>query len=167
MGIWAGIKHALNSTLGTKDFQPLDKMLYLGKSTISSTNPLFLISNGGEFNYNDIGNDDEYSTGVIGKTLVAKSKGSFSISFKLTYSQDLGTGGIGVFINGEFVTSRSGSEVSNATLRTNSVSYSEGDVITIKIRRGYNSRLDGSKTFEISNIELCADVVDVSMFKIV
>lgn len=27
MGIWAGIKHALNSTLGTDDFIPLDKMI--------------------------------------------------------------------------------------------------------------------------------------------
>ena len=27
MGIWAEIKHALNSTLGTKDFKPLDKQI--------------------------------------------------------------------------------------------------------------------------------------------
>jgi hypothetical protein len=27
MDIWAGIKHALNSTLGTEDFKPLDKLL--------------------------------------------------------------------------------------------------------------------------------------------
>lgn len=26
MGFWSGIKHALNSTLGTADFQPLDKI---------------------------------------------------------------------------------------------------------------------------------------------
>ena len=27
MGLWAGIKYALNSTLGTADFKPLDKLL--------------------------------------------------------------------------------------------------------------------------------------------
>ncbi len=27
MGLWAGIKYALNSTLGTRDFQPLDKII--------------------------------------------------------------------------------------------------------------------------------------------
>lgn len=27
MGIWAGIKHALNSTLGTSDFKPLDELI--------------------------------------------------------------------------------------------------------------------------------------------
>ena len=27
MGLWSGIKHALNGSLGTSDFQPLDKML--------------------------------------------------------------------------------------------------------------------------------------------
>lgn len=27
MGIWAGIKHALNSTLGTSEFKPLDKLM--------------------------------------------------------------------------------------------------------------------------------------------
>ena len=27
MGIWSGIKYALNSTLGTKNFTPLDKLV--------------------------------------------------------------------------------------------------------------------------------------------
>lgn len=27
MGIWAGIKHAVNSTLGTSNFKPLDQLM--------------------------------------------------------------------------------------------------------------------------------------------
>ena len=34
MGFWAGIKHALNSTVGTADFQPLNDMVADVKSTV-------------------------------------------------------------------------------------------------------------------------------------
>lgn len=166
MGIWAGIKHALNSTLGTNNFKPLDKIFYQGKSTIASENPLYLISNGGNFNYNSTSNDDNFSTGVIGKTFVAKSSGSFKVSFNLTYSSSQGSGGIGVYINDVRKTSRTSREVSDALLFTEPVSYSEGDVITIKVARIYDNDANSSKSFTISNIQFCADIVDVSMFDI-
>ena len=37
MGLWAGIKHALNSTLGTKDFISLDKMIFSQHTYIATT----------------------------------------------------------------------------------------------------------------------------------
>lgn len=36
MGIWSGIKHALNSTLGTSSFKPLNTMIDEAKSSILS-----------------------------------------------------------------------------------------------------------------------------------
>ena len=36
MGIWAGIKHALNSTLGTSDFKPLDKLIIEQEKMVAS-----------------------------------------------------------------------------------------------------------------------------------
>lgn len=36
MGLWAGIKHALNSTLGTEDFKPLDKFIIEQKKLVAS-----------------------------------------------------------------------------------------------------------------------------------
>ena len=38
MGIWTGIKHALNSTLGTSDFQSIDKMILGSKGLVESDN---------------------------------------------------------------------------------------------------------------------------------
>lgn len=38
MGIWTGIKHALNSTLGTSDFQSIDKMILGTKGLVESDN---------------------------------------------------------------------------------------------------------------------------------
>lgn len=37
MSIWAGIKHALNSTLGTEDFKPLDKLLTEPNGVVAGT----------------------------------------------------------------------------------------------------------------------------------
>lgn len=38
MGFWAGIKYALNSTLGTESFKPLDKIFFDGKRLEISSN---------------------------------------------------------------------------------------------------------------------------------
>ena len=38
MGFWAGIKYALNSTLGTENFKPLDKIFFDGKLLEISSN---------------------------------------------------------------------------------------------------------------------------------
>jgi hypothetical protein len=44
MSIWAGIKHALNSSLGTSDFQPLDKLIrFEGKKLVASDNPFLTV----------------------------------------------------------------------------------------------------------------------------
>lgn len=36
MSIWAGIKHALNSTLGTSDFKPLDQLIIGERAFVAS-----------------------------------------------------------------------------------------------------------------------------------
>lgn len=36
MGFWSGIKHALNSTLGTSSFSPLDKIVNKESTSIRS-----------------------------------------------------------------------------------------------------------------------------------
>ena len=41
MGIWAEIKYALNSTIGKKNFIPLDKMIKAERTLIASTENLF------------------------------------------------------------------------------------------------------------------------------
>ena len=43
MGIWAGIKHSLNSTLGTNEFQPLDKLLRYGSKQFTEGNDIYKV----------------------------------------------------------------------------------------------------------------------------
>ena len=40
MSIWAGIKYGVNSTLGTSDFKPLDKMYKDSLVLVATTNPI-------------------------------------------------------------------------------------------------------------------------------
>lgn len=47
MGFWAGIKHAINSTLGTAKFKPLDKILKDSMYLVASDTPLYVLN--GEF----------------------------------------------------------------------------------------------------------------------
>ena len=87
MGFWAGIKHALNSTLGTDDFKPLNQMIQdVNNNVISqkrlapSDNIIAVLAN----------NRDDYTslTGIIGtrydypvtkKTFIATSDGAIRL----------------------------------------------------------------------------------------
>ena len=42
MGIWTGIKHAINSTLGTADFKPLDKIIE-GQRTLAASDSIIKV----------------------------------------------------------------------------------------------------------------------------
>ena len=48
MGIWKEIKHALNSTLGTDKFEPLDKMITTGRTLVPSDDLLKQVFTGNE-----------------------------------------------------------------------------------------------------------------------
>lgn len=45
MGFWSGIKHALNSTLGTTNFEPLDTIIKGQKRIVASDTPLVIYVN--------------------------------------------------------------------------------------------------------------------------
>lgn len=45
MGIWAEIKHAINSTLGTNEFIPLDKLIKSQRTLGASDSTLIVLSN--------------------------------------------------------------------------------------------------------------------------
>lgn len=76
MGIWAGIKHALNSTLGTENFKPLDEIYketvesLINSITISaSDNPLKIL----------VSTSTMIGSGGIIKTFSANASGTVRI----------------------------------------------------------------------------------------
>lgn len=55
MGIWAGIKHALNSTLGTSEFKSLDKIIEGQRSLAASDSVISVVFSGNQMVTNNLG----------------------------------------------------------------------------------------------------------------
>ncbi len=136
MGIWAGIKHALNSTLGTKDFEPLDKLIVSKTKTIASDElyeslPSRSITVGGA------------STIKTSNFPRLKMKGYGTLRLKATLGIELyGEMWVtfNVLKNDETVTSlnlRLGEDVTNKEFSRN-ISFEHGDVLSFMLEGGNN-----------------------------
>ena len=150
MGIWSGIKHALNSTLGTSEFKSLDKMIMGSKGLKASENFYHRVQ----------------STTVTGEYNKAKTKNDFMImnwsgSLKLKFSaRTYNSGGFfRVLINGVSQGDIVLSNTSYAVSSTGAISFNKGDKIGITLG-AYNS----NGAIEVSYIDVYADVVDMSAF---
>lgn len=135
MSIWSGIKYALNSTLGTKDFKPLDRLLKDVDGLVAS-NQLYQIV----FQEERIPISASGLPTLMPKNIKINSNGSIEIRiyFERSHSTDNKYQDIIVttLINNE--------EIKNSTISITtetSKSYSEtilvnkGDVISYKFKR--------------------------------
>ena len=166
MGLWAGIKHALNSTLGTKDFMPLDKMI-LGMRSLQASDEVYwsLIPL-------------KTSTVLPNKTKTFSSKQSItpytSGSLKLSITYAPGGSGYGgssnvfnVLINGVVVDSISleTSKTPDEYMATSAIiQYDAGDVITFNavVSSGPNQSLN----FVCSGINVLGTLTEFSALNI-
>lgn len=156
MGFWAGVKHALNSTLGTENFQSLDKMivnqtrmvesnnLYANLANIesSSTTPSEIIRK--ESSIKMIRPGRAYLKGVCSRSRVQNITAKFEI-FKngsLIYSWNRNYG------SGEL-------EESFNVL----ITFSAYDVIEFKTYMKNFSDSSTSQTFKVKNLSINGDIV--------
>ena len=101
MGIWAGIKHALNSTLGTDDFKPLDKQI---------TDRIGLIPDDTQiYTRQDLGTIT--SSIILLNSYLKPEKPPYDTKFPLKKSLIVNTqGAINVKLRGTFITERTDTE---------------------------------------------------------
>ena len=85
MGFWAGIKHALNSTLGTTKFKPLDKLLtdaIINQTQTISSDEVLLLLDDFAVNVASVGTQELYHPTYLKaiRSGTIRIKGSISIS---------------------------------------------------------------------------------------
>lgn len=122
MSVWAGIKKALNSTLGTSEFKPLDELFNM-HCGIYATNDYTLK----EWIQNPY---DE------GESVSAKINATGRIN--VYFSQMVSRNKFDILINGKAVAIASGSSSSSVSPISVSVEVKYGDVIEIVSTSKYN-----------------------------
>lgn len=145
--MWGAITKALNSTVGTKFFKPLNELYFLGKTVVPSDNLLFVI-------------DDEQKENNFNytKALTMKTNGAFRVSaeFETYYSS---TATIRIYKNGELYKSVAAGAEDSGT-KTTDVAFSKNDVLTFGVS------ISGSSGASVSNLRLYGDIKDISIFDI-
>jgi hypothetical protein len=148
MGIWAEIKHALNSTIGTPDFAPLDELYIKGKTLVASNN-----------HYMDIYIPREHAPFDVPRKIKMKNSGSVLISANVfSYSND---GGLNVLINNEIVARFQGTNTSGGSTQGGTIYFKKGDELSFKYYLGT------SGATYVSKLKIFADVVDTSMLEVI
>ena len=164
MSIWSEIKHALNSTLGTSEFKPLDKLIRFEGKRLAVSDTTFLKIPKGSFT------KDTYFVEDI-CTLTPSVGGSVRVSANMTlmsWTTEANTyGRILVYVNGvnKYTFSQSHSFYVGNTNKDVVVSgdfnFDANDVIELKVQGMYGSSTtanNGRITF--SSMQLNAIVVD-------
>lgn len=148
MGIWAEIKHALNSTIGTSDFAPLNELYIKGKTLVASNN-----------HYMDIYLPQEYAPFDVPRKIKMKNSGSVLISANVfSYSNN---GGLNVLINNEIVARFQGINTSGGSTQGGTIYFKKGDELSFKYYLGT------SGATYVSDLKIFADVVDTSMLEVI
>lgn len=158
MGFWAGIKYALNSTLGTDKFKSLDKILedytYDNKSLVASENLLY-IAYSGYIN----AKHEEYQQVPIKITM--RNNGSITLKSDAspgTWEHNIT---IRIYKNGVYYRTFMGGidKLGEYTEPTTTISFDSGDILTFDFVSSVNNGY-------LADIRVYADVVDTSLIKV-
>lgn len=149
MGLWAEVKRTLNSTLGTTDFKPLDKIIE-GQRTLAASDSVIQVIQLKETNVGT-------SLKEFGK-FVPKVDGS--VRLVTTYNGGASNTEIVLYVyrDGTEVSSTAKKGVPVDSLKHDIRVYS-GSEYTIKIRANTGS-------YNIENINVCANIVDTSLVEV-
>lgn len=147
MGIWAEIKHALNSTIGTSDFAPLNELYIKGKTLVASNN-----------HYMDIYLPQEYAPFDVPRKIKMKNSGSILIRAN-AFSYDR-QGGLQILINDTIVKTIYGVNSTKPVI-DGTINFDAGDEISFKYIYGK------SGATYLSDLKIYADVIDTSMLEVI
>lgn len=166
MGIWAGIKHSLNSTLGTSEFQPLDKLLMYGSKRFSIGNDVYATVYTGSATSTIPANTITGST-VNLCSIRPKLGGSFTMRASGSVSKVSGTTiycKILVYINDVHYNTATFSANSSSTTTSGNITMTipsnAGDKISFKLQGGLSMSVETNYSASCSGISILANVVD-------
>lgn len=152
MSIWSAIKHSINSTLGTSDFKPLDKIITDNKSLQASDEHYYLLA--------DVF-DSDAKTKNLGVSVKMRETGSIKISVKIAGGTSTIKRYFDVKKNGtnaitlEWTNNTAADTEENAT-----INFAKGDILT------FVGRTTSALGFRFKDIWLCGRVVDTSVIEI-
>lgn len=158
MGIWAGIKHALNSTLGTNDFQPLDQQIRNNKILMASnelyaTLPTEFSKSG--YGYHVSESDPEKE--LYRTSIKMNNDGSFKIGIDRLFINTSNAARLvfNILKNNEIIQDYSKANMGESTFTSNAINFNRGDVINFVFYiqwDGHDASL--SAIYEASDIKL-------------
>ena len=154
MGFWTGIKHALNSTLGTSEFKPLDKIIE-GQRSLAASDSVIRVLFSGSTNVT--------YTGVLFGSFVPQKSGSIRVLAKGTTSGSYSSATFDLTIK------EAGTTIATASVNTpTAATYSVSADIPITAGVSYEVYCHRSTTgnFTVNTVELCAAIVDTSLVEV-
>ena len=164
MGIWTGLKRAVNSTLGTANFQPLDEIIKSQRTYGASDTPLAVLGA-------DMGFQLSTSTVQVPKIkFVPKITGSIRIKTTMKFAIQPGRRGIAyiyVYKNGNAFATIS-YDVAGSSDGMVNITESRDSDIPIEKGSEYTFYVKNQTTYAtttLQSIQLCAEVVDLSMLE--
>ena len=185
MSVWAGIKHALNSTLGTSNFKSLDKIIDESKDDIISelgVGQTRLIQDIGDIVEEQtriVASDDAYATidggsvetkpvntevsYTLPKKLKMRRPGSLRISGTLSRTNSSKMrGGVAVLVNGVEADNyyRSDEVGTNSDKFSMDVSFSAGDIISFKVYGTNTASTTDTRKVSVSQLTLTGTVIN-------
>lgn len=154
MGFWTEIKHAINSTLGTSEFKPLDKLFLEQKALVASDVPFYEIVAGEK--RVDVGKGD--NTATLPYKIKMLNAGSLRVSVMLKRSNSSNYTTLRIYVN-DVERAKLQSSLNNADyfLETADINFKQDDVISFSAS-GYTYAF-------IKDLTLCGTIVDNSLFK--
>lgn len=152
MSIWGEIKHALNSTLGTSDFKPLNEIVMQTKD-LAASDYLYKVINNNEVSRKDI----PTNSWVTIASLTMHRNGSARIKFDMRSNMEYG----GVRIsapNGSVSINASSDTTAGWVTQSANISFSKGDTIQISIGNSSGRTPD----IYVKNMSLYAVELDIT-----
>ena len=154
MGIWAGIKHALNSTLGTKDFKPLDELFKDSFQSLKTTvqnaiNSVTVVASDTPLKIL-LSSKTQLSSSGIKKTFTANLNGTVKIKAEI----ENGISNYSVVLS---CVNSSGQSVGSKTV----VSTTSSFYIDINVTKGvtYTVTISGNQVLSCSQLIVCGSTI--------
>lgn len=151
MGFWSGIKHALNSTLGTSEFKPLDKIIE-GQRTLAASDSVIKVLLSTSQNIS--------SSQLTVGSFTPQVDGSVRISGKFTL-KSLGSASSTLVLRVYLGTSQVA--LTSVNLTNTQSEYTAIRDLSVTKGNTYVVKVSSDSGMTANSVNVCANVIDTSL----